>query len=71
MNEEIEALKRGLNFFEELKGAGKMSEEKDWKQEYERMSESYGYAFKKMQKMAEEIEYWKEMFEKAMREQEK
>ena len=48
-----------------------MNEEKNWKEEYERMSESYYYAFQKMQKMVEEIEYWKEMFEKAMKEREK
>jgi hypothetical protein len=48
-----------------------MNEDKNWKEEYERMRDAYGYAFDKMRKMAEEIAYWKEMFEKAMKEQEK
>jgi hypothetical protein len=47
-----------------------MHEEKNWKEEYEKMREAYGSVFVKMQKMYEEIAYWKKMFEKAMEIQE-
>jgi hypothetical protein len=47
-----------------------MNEEKNWKEEYEKMREAYGAVFVKMQKMYGEIAYWKEMFEKAMEIQE-
>jgi hypothetical protein len=60
-----------VSTIQNLLGEQEMTEEKNWKEEYERMRDAYGYAFDKMQKMSEEIAYWKEMFDKAMKEQER